>query len=67
MLLLQRLPGVRMIKPIHFPFLLPERAGNRLLRLVAEEGTVEPLPNGKRLPTDFNEARRTTPILVTRR
>lgn len=32
-----------------------------------KEGTVEPLPNGKRLPTDFNEGRQTTPILVTRK
>lgn len=29
---------VRMINQFYLPFLLPERAGNRLLRLVAERG-----------------------------
>lgn len=56
MLLLQRLPGVRMIKPISLSFLTSEQAGKPVITAGCRRGdAVEPLPNGKRLPTDFNE------------
>ncbi|STI30627.1 ferrichrome outer membrane transporter [Escherichia coli] len=56
MLLHRRSPGVRMIKPI-LPSFLTSRTSRKpvITAGLPKEGTVEPLPNGKRLPTDFNE------------